>query len=454
MGSGAAPSGRTRGAEPGGGAAPGGRNTERKRKPIPGEQPENRDLSRGLVGIVNVFYGVALGAFLFDGNGRQIVLSPGEWPTATAAVVVTVVALVWSYMGYAFHLQRFPYRVRWEPLGEGLSTADRKEEQKAVNATGWEDWRFAIDLAVPVGFGVMMLLAFGTEDGPEPLTGGRLVAFLGLLFLVRLLTQASVVLRCFQWRSHVLRRFRPRQVGGQEVERAPWGDLVSLALPAGVFLVAWIGDQTLGAEVWWYLVAAGAVVLVQIGLDRMLAKAEFERVGAPGARPAVGGLTAGAQVYVAGPLGFADSSRGHHVEVLAALSSAGLSPLDPWRHPPLPGAPGSRELHEATRRYGAQNAADVAAADAVLAILDGVDIDSGTAAEVGYARALGKPIVGLRTDLRRSGENDTVVVNLQVQWFVESSGGRIERSLDAAVAAVHEVLAGEPVASDRAESSP
>jgi len=38
----------------------------------------------------------------------------------------------------------------------------------------------------------------------------------------------------------------------------------------------------------------------------------------------------------------------------------------------------------------------------VLAILDGVDSDSGTSFEVGYAKALGIPILGVRTDFRQS----------------------------------------------------
>jgi nucleoside 2-deoxyribosyltransferase len=38
--------------------------------------------------------------------------------------------------------------------------------------------------------------------------------------------------------------------------------------------------------------------------------------------------------------------------------------------------------------------------DAVVAILDGPDSDSGTCVEIGYARALGKPIIGVRTDFR------------------------------------------------------
>ena len=38
--------------------------------------------------------------------------------------------------------------------------------------------------------------------------------------------------------------------------------------------------------------------------------------------------------------------------------------------------------------------------DAVLAILDGPDADSGTAFEMGYAYAIGKPLVAIRTDYR------------------------------------------------------
>ena len=38
--------------------------------------------------------------------------------------------------------------------------------------------------------------------------------------------------------------------------------------------------------------------------------------------------------------------------------------------------------------------------DAVVAILDGADSDSGTCIEIGYARARGKPVIGVRTDFR------------------------------------------------------
>ena len=38
--------------------------------------------------------------------------------------------------------------------------------------------------------------------------------------------------------------------------------------------------------------------------------------------------------------------------------------------------------------------------DVVVAILDGPDSDSGTCIELAYARARGKPVVGVRTDFR------------------------------------------------------
>jgi len=44
------------------------------------------------------------------------------------------------------------------------------------------------------------------------------------------------------------------------------------------------------------------------------------------------------------------------------------------------------------------------ASDAVVAVLDGADVDSGVSFEVGIAFALGKPVIGLRTDYRQQQE--------------------------------------------------
>jgi nucleoside 2-deoxyribosyltransferase len=52
-------------------------------------------------------------------------------------------------------------------------------------------------------------------------------------------------------------------------------------------------------------------------------------------------------------------------------------------------------------------------------------VDSGTAAEIGYAFARGKRIVGYRGDFRLSADNEGSTVNLQVEYFIRESGGTI-----------------------------
>ena len=78
---------------------------------------------------------------------------------------------------------------------------------------------------------------------------------------------------------------------------------------------------------------------------------------------------------------------------------------------------------------GEKNAKAIRDANGMVAVLDGVDVDSGTAAEIGYAAALGKRIIGYRGDYRRTGEDPVSVVNLQVEYFIEKNGGVIVRTL-------------------------
>ena len=55
--------------------------------------------------------------------------------------------------------------------------------------------------------------------------------------------------------------------------------------------------------------------------------------------------------------------------------------------------------------------------DIIVAVLDGVDVDSGTAWEIGYAYAKGKPVIGLRTDFRSLSDG---IVNLMVEMTVDA----------------------------------
>ncbi len=80
--------------------------------------------------------------------------------------------------------------------------------------------------------------------------------------------------------------------------------------------------------------------------------------------------------------------------------------------------------------------------EAVVAVMDGVDPDSGTAWECGYAYARSKPIVTFRSDFRKPGETRGVSFNLML-WC--SAQDHVELPLctvDEAVAAIAEALAG------------
>lgn len=150
------------------------------------------------------------------------------------------------------------------------------------------------------------------------------------------------------------------------------------------------------------------------------------------------------KIYVASPLGFTVAGRRYNDQVvLPAVRAAGFEPLDPWEGQEEPGPrvfaanDAEREaMRDRNHEIGGSNARMIKASAGLLAILDGYDVDSGTAAEIGYAAALGLPIVGLRSDTRISGDNEATLVNLQVEWFIRDSGGRLTTSLEDAIAAL------------------
>jgi nucleoside 2-deoxyribosyltransferase len=147
---------------------------------------------------------------------------------------------------------------------------------------------------------------------------------------------------------------------------------------------------------------------------------------------------------MAGPLGFSQAGHHFHASVLVPyVRRLGFEVLDPWALAPartieavkrLPYGPRKRDAwRRVNRQIGALNRAAIDRADAVVAVLDGVDVDSGTAAEIGYAFARGKLIVGYRGDFRLSADNEGGTVNLQVEYFIRESGGTIvERYQDLA----------------------
>ncbi len=145
-------------------------------------------------------------------------------------------------------------------------------------------------------------------------------------------------------------------------------------------------------------------------------------------------------LYLASPLGFAESTRPFLADLVARLRTI-TTVVNPWddvrfveEFAELAAVDSvterDRRLALINTELGRANAASIDGVDAVFAVLDGVDVDSGTAAEIGYAFAKGKRVCGLRTDFRLAGDNPGSVVNLQVQYFIEASGGRIVTTAD------------------------
>ncbi|MFX1253324.1 MAG: nucleoside 2-deoxyribosyltransferase [Promethearchaeota archaeon] len=148
-------------------------------------------------------------------------------------------------------------------------------------------------------------------------------------------------------------------------------------------------------------------------------------------------------VYLASPYGFYEATQKFMDETLVPiLEKHGLAILNPWdlslpykeeikrAHAIKDYDQRARTLHEIDKRIGRDNIDAIRQADIVVAVLDGPVIDSGVASELGYAFGLEKPIVAYKGDRRPAGENIGVNVNMQVQTFIEESGGKIALSLE------------------------
>jgi len=133
------------------------------------------------------------------------------------------------------------------------------------------------------------------------------------------------------------------------------------------------------------------------------------------------------RVYLAAPL-FSDAERAYNATIAKTLERHCF-------HVHLPQEIGdsvaSRDTGE-HRRIFRENLEELKSSDVVVAIVDGADADSGTAWEMGYAYALGKRIVALRTDFRRVGESEMVNLMLEMSSEVVTGPDALLRALNAA----------------------
>lgn len=157
------------------------------------------------------------------------------------------------------------------------------------------------------------------------------------------------------------------------------------------------------------------------------------------------------RVYLASPLGFAASTTAFMRELQAALAGDAVAVLNPWdadygadfaaAERIADRAERLARLREINTAIAQANERMIEESDTLVAVLDGVDVDSGTASEMGFAYARGKRVFGLRTDSRLTGDNEAAVVNLQVRHWIDASGGSLHTRVADLVAAVR-ALAG------------
>jgi len=115
--------------------------------------------------------------------------------------------------------------------------------------------------------------------------------------------------------------------------------------------------------------------------------------------------------YIAGPL-FTEGDRWYLEQIDDRCAELGYSTYLPHRDAGLspPSGEGTRFFFEADKDA-------LVAADVVVAVLNGPDVDAGTAWEIGYAYARGTPIVGIVDDTRVA--DPRVNINLMIYHSVD-----------------------------------
>ncbi len=142
------------------------------------------------------------------------------------------------------------------------------------------------------------------------------------------------------------------------------------------------------------------------------------------------------KIYLAGPL-FSEAERAWHRGFKKRLESEGHTVV--W--------PG--DLFSPEEDPGEDAAVKIMLADseallgcgAVAALLDGPQVDDGTAWEIGFAYARGIPVIGIRTDFRQCGDlGGGSIVNAMIQGSVCG----MARSQDEAAAMLRDLGCSRP----------
>ena len=145
------------------------------------------------------------------------------------------------------------------------------------------------------------------------------------------------------------------------------------------------------------------------------------------------------RIYLASPTGFSPEHKTYRDRVKARLVALGHVVVDPWDEDfSMLFRLDEKMSYDARLRYNRwvgdhiarKNHDALQSCEVVLGLLDGTEPDSGTVAECAFGAGVGKVVYGLRTDWRDSGDMSGIPINLQVLYFIETSGGKLFRTVD------------------------
>ncbi len=134
------------------------------------------------------------------------------------------------------------------------------------------------------------------------------------------------------------------------------------------------------------------------------------------------------RVFIAAPL-FSEAEREFNRKIDELLRSNGFETVLPQRDIGDAWTEGHRRVFE-------KDLAAIDGSDVVVAVLDGPDVDSGTAFEIGYSFARGKPVIGLKTDRR------TFAPGEEVNNMILQAAARLVRDPASLPSAIREAAAG------------
>ena len=105
------------------------------------------------------------------------------------------------------------------------------------------------------------------------------------------------------------------------------------------------------------------------------------------------------RIFISGPL-FSECERKYNIELKKEIEKLGHTVVLPQE---------ITKIDDSLSDIFLKIPKEIQKSDLIIGVLEGADIDSGTAWEIGYAYSLNKKIIGIRTDFRTLGDKEGIM---------------------------------------------